>query len=90
MKNCFSFVDIVQLEILFMLARIVYYCAHRLWLEEFGVKLRIVSITNHFFCELGRDRHYSIPGAEHLGMARGTSVFCGTTDMDIRTYVGVS
>jgi len=41
------FVDIVEIEILFMSARIVSYCAHGLWLEEFGVKRKIKNSVNN-------------------------------------------
>jgi hypothetical protein len=56
-----------------MSARIIFYFAHRLWFEKSGIKRKIKnSVNNYFFCELERDRHYSIPGEEYLGMARGT------------------
>jgi len=45
------------------------YC-HRVTtkLQFIYIYIYIYHIINYFLCELGRDRHYSIPGAEHLVM----------------------
>jgi hypothetical protein len=81
------FVDIVELEILFMS-----YYAHRLWLEKFGVKRKMNNSVNNklFFLRTGRDSDYSIPRAKHLDMACGTSLFSGSTYIDVQTFVSVS
>jgi hypothetical protein len=41
-----------------------------------AMERKIQKRENIFFCELENDRYYLISAAEHLGLARGTPMFC--------------
>jgi hypothetical protein len=86
-RDCF--VDIVELEILFMSARIMSYYAHRLWLEKFGVKRKMNNSVNNklFFYELGETAIIQFQGRNTSTWVAERSLFSGSTYMDVQTFV---